>query len=148
MKYLSVQLICMLLLSGFSLCADEKKEKPKTPLQKEMQKMNKAYKALREAFKNPDPAKTADYIQHAQVILMTTEKSMTMVPALISGMPDAEREKALEAYKGILAAQANAVKEMIRAFEDNSFEAAEAAFRKIRAEKGKGHDRYKEKDKK
>lgn len=110
-----------------------------TPLGKQMEEFNDAYKAFR---KEKDPAKGAELAREAQGALV---KSFALEPEMVSKMPDGpEKSKALAAYRGMIAKTLATLCEVESAFLDGKVDQVAELVDALKDQKKTGHDRFME----
>lgn len=118
----------------------EEKEKKETPLGKQMEAMNDAFKAIR---KEADPAKGATLARTAQDALL---KSLVETPKVIADLPEAERAKASANYRTLIGKAFVTFSEIEEAFIAKDLEKVKTLVEGVRELKKEGHDKYMEDD--
>ena len=112
-----------------------------TPLAKEMEKIDEAFKGFR---RETDPAKGAKAAREAQESVL---KSLPLVPALIEKMPAGEaKEKAIAAYRTQMGQLFVVFCEVESAFIAKDIPAVTKLVESVKGAKKKGHDEFMEED--
>lgn len=112
-----------------------------TPLAKQMEAMNDAYKAMR---RETDPQKGAALAREAQEAMV---KAISEVPTLVTDMPDgAEKVKASAEYRKMMGMLISTLADMELAFLDNDMEKVQTIVKKMRESKKEGHDKFMEEE--
>lgn len=130
-------LVATLCLSQPLVGQEDKKE---TPLGKQMEEMNDAFKAIR---KEADPAKGATLARTAQDALL---KSLVETPKVIADLPEAERAKASANYRTLIGKAFVTFSEIEEAFIAKDLEKVKTLVEGVRDLKKQGHDKYMEDD--
>jgi hypothetical protein len=130
-------LVATLCLSQPLVGQEDKKE---TPLGKQMEAMNDAFKAIR---KEADPAKGATLARTAQDALL---KSLVETPKVIADLPEAERAKASANYRTLIGKAFVTFSEIEEAFIAKDLEKVKTLVEGVRDLKKQGHDKYMEDD--
>lgn len=130
-------LVATLCLSQPLVGQEDKKE---TPLGKQMEAMNDAFKAIR---KEADPAKGATLARTAQDALL---KSLVETPKVIADLPEAERAKASANYRTLIGKAFVTFSEIEEAFIAKDLEKVKTLVEGVRELKKQGHDKYMEDD--
>ncbi len=108
-----------------------------TPLAKQMEIMNDAYKAMR---KEEDPAKGAALAKEAQDAMV---KAIVEVPELVKAMPDGpDKAKASAEYRKMMGTLISSLAEMELAFLNKDMEKVKAIVEQMRESKKQGHDKF------
>ena len=108
-----------------------------TPLAKEMEKIDDAYKGFR---KEKDPVKGATAAREAQDTVL---KAIPMVPALIEKMPAGEaKEKAMAGYRLQMGKLFVSLCEVESAFIAKDLERVTTLIDAIKSSKKEGHDHF------
>ena len=115
-----------------------------TPLSKEMDKVNKAVKAVNRALsdaaqKDANLAKIAD----AKAAM---EKALTLEPAMAKDVPAADKEKFLADYKAAMQESLKTLEELRAAIADGKADDAAKAMEKLTKGKKDGHKKFKKED--
>lgn len=109
-----------------------------TPLGKQMDAMNDAYKAMR---RETDPAKGAALAREAQDAMVIAIKE---TPALVKELPEAEQPKAAAEYRKMMGMLISTLAEMELAFLDGDLDKVKEVVDKMRESKKAGHDKFME----
>lgn len=108
-----------------------------TPLGKQMEAMNDAYKAFR---RETDPVKGAAMAREAQVAAI---KSALETPTLIQEMPDGpEKVKAALEYRKMMAKLLTSLCEVEEAFINGKMEDVAKIVESLKGQKKEGHDKF------
>lgn len=112
-----------------------------TPLAKQMEVMNDAYKAMR---REEDPAKGAALAREAQDAMV---KAITETPELVKGMPEGpEKAKASAEYRKMMGSLISTLASMEIAFLDKDLAKVKEIVESMRDVKKEGHDKFMEED--
>jgi soluble cytochrome b562 len=111
-----------------------------TPLEKEMDAMNKAYKALKKSIS--DPAAKEDNLKLIAEIKKTTANSAKLDPKM-AGDQGAKKAEFVENYKKAMDEFAKAVDALEAAVNAGKADDASAAYAKLLELKKDGHKKYK-----
>jgi hypothetical protein len=112
-----------------------------TPLAKQMDAMNDAYKAMR---RETDPAKGAALAKEAQDAMV---KAITETPELVKAMPDGpDKAKASAEYRKMMGSLISTLASMELAFLDNDMAKVKEIVESMRDMKKKGHDKFMEEE--
>lgn len=111
-----------------------------TPLEKEMDAMNKAYKALKKSIS--DPAAKADNLKLIAEIKKTTENSTKLDPKKAAD-EGANKAAFIENYKKAMGEFSKAVDALEAAVNAGKADEAKAAYDKLLELKKEGHKQYK-----
>jgi len=130
-------LVATLCLSQPMVGQEDKKE---TPLGKQMEAMNDAYKAIK---KETDPAKGAALARTAQDALV---KSLVETPKIVAELPEADRAKATANYRTMIAKAFVSFSEIEEAFLAKDLEKVKTLVEGLREMKKEGHDKYMDDD--
>ncbi len=110
-----------------------------TPLAKQMDAMNDAYKAMR---RETDPAKGAALAREAQDAMV---KAITETPDLVTAMPDGpEKAKASAEYRKMMGSLISTLADMELAFLDGDMDKVKEVVDTMRESKKEGHDKFME----
>ncbi len=110
-----------------------------TPLAKQMDAMNDAYKAMR---RETDPAKGAALAREAQDAMIIAIKE---IPTLVTDMPDGdEKAKASAEYRKMMGQLIATLADMELAFLDNDMDQVKEVVDAMRSSKKEGHDKFME----
>jgi soluble cytochrome b562 len=110
-----------------------------TPLAKQMEAMNDAYKAMR---REEDPAKGAALAREAQDAMV---KAITEIPELVKGMPDGpEKAKASAEFRKMMGSLISTLASMELAFLDKDLDKVKEIVDAMRELKKEGHDKFME----
>lgn len=119
----------------------QEKDKKETPLGKQMEAMNDAFKAIR---KEADPAKGATLAREAQEALL---KCLGEVPELVGKGAEADKPKAVANYRTMIGKAFVTFSEIEEAFIAKDLEKVKTLVEGVRELKKEGHDKYMEDDK-
>ncbi len=112
-----------------------------TPLAKQMDAMNDAYKAMR---RETDPAKGAELAREAQDAMV---KAITESPALVKEMPEgADKAKASAEYRKMMGMLIATLADMELAFLEGNMDKVKEIVEKMRESKKEGHDKFMEEE--
>jgi len=112
-----------------------------TPLAKQMEAMNDAYKAMR---RETDPAKGAALAREAQDAMV---KAIVEIPTLVTDMPDGpEKAKASAEYRKMMGMLIATLGDMELAFLEGNMDKVKEVVDKMRESKKAGHDKFMEED--
>jgi hypothetical protein len=112
-----------------------------TPLAKQMDVMNDAYKAMR---RETDPAKGAASARTAQDAMI---KSIVELPEMVKGMPEGpEKAKASASYRKMMGNLIATLADMELAFLNNDMVKVKEIVESMRDLKKEGHDKFMEED--
>ena len=112
-----------------------------TPLAKEMDTMNSAYKAMR---REEDPAKGAELAREAQNAMF---KAIVEIPELVKAMPDGpDKAKASAEFRKMMGSLISTLASMELAFLDGDLEKVKEIVGTMRESKKGGHDKFMEDD--
>ncbi len=109
-----------------------------TPLAKQMEAMNDAYKAMR---RETDPAKGAALAREAQDAMLLAIKE---TPDLVKAMPEVEQPKASAEYRKMMGSLIATLADMEIAFLDGDMEKVKEIVSAMRESKKEGHDKFME----
>lgn len=110
-----------------------------TPLAKQMEIMNDAYKAMR---REEDPAKGAALAREAQDAMV---KAIVELPEMVKAMPEgADKAKASAEYRKMMGALISTLADMELAFLNNEPDKVKAIVEQLRDSKKQGHDKFME----
>ena len=133
MKYRLILMACAALVAAPVLKADD------TPLGKQMEAMNDAYKAFR---KETDPAKGAVLAREAQAAVA---KGLTENPEMVAKMPEgADKAKASAAYRKMMGQLYVVLCEVEEAFLSGNLEEVAKLVETMKDMKKTGHDKFME----
>lgn len=112
-----------------------------TPLAKQMEIMNDAYKAMR---KEEDPAKGAALAKEAQDAMV---KAIVELPEMVKAMPEGpDKAKASAEYRKMMGTLISTLAEMELAFHNKDLEKVKAIVEQMRDAKKQGHDKFMEEE--
>ena len=112
-----------------------------TPLGKQMEAMNDAYKAMR---RETDPAKGAALAREAQDAIV---KGIVELPALVKDMPDGpEKAKASAEYRKMMGSLISTLADLELAFLSNDTAKVKEIVEAMRDMKKTGHDKFMEEE--
>lgn len=112
-----------------------------TPLAKEMDTMNSAYKAMR---REKDSAKGAELAREAQNAMF---KAIVEVPELVKAMPDGpDKAKASAEFRKMMGSLISTLASMELAFLDGDLAKVKELVGTLRESKKGGHDKFMEDD--
>ena len=130
-----IPLCAALVCPTFTAMADD------TPLAKQMEKMDDAYKAFRKA---EDPVEGAAKAREAQAQVV---KGLTELPAMLAKMPEgAARAKASASYRQMMGQLYVKFCEVELAFLDNKMDRVQTLVSEIKELKKKGHNEFMEEE--
>lgn len=110
-----------------------------TPLGKQMESFNDAYKAFR---RETDPVKGAAQAREAQAAVI---KSLSEMPAMLAKMPDSPaKSKATVEYRKMMAKVFVALCEVEEAFLEGKIEKVAGIVESLKEMKKAGHDKFME----
>ncbi len=115
-----------------------------TPLGKEMDKLNKAIKAVNRAI--ADPAQKDANLAKLADAKASMEKALTLEPAMAKDVPAADKEKFLTDYKASMQEQLKTLEELRAAIADGKADDATKAMEKLVKGKKDGHKKFKKED--
>ena len=108
-----------------------------TPLGKQMDAMNDAYKAMR---RETDPAKGAALAREAQDAMV---KGIVELPAMVKDMPEgSDKAKASAEYRKMMGSLISTLADMELAFLNNDTAKVKEIVEAMRDMKKKGHDKF------
>jgi soluble cytochrome b562 len=112
-----------------------------TPLAKQMEIMNDAYKAMR---KEEDPAKGAALAKEAQDAMV---KAIVEIPEMVKAMPDGpDKAKASAEYRKMMGTLISTLADMELAFLNKDLEKVKTIVEQMRDSKKQGHDKFMKED--
>lgn len=112
-----------------------------SPLAKQMEIMNDAYKAMR---REEDPAKGAAFAKEAQDAMV---KGIVELPEMVKAMPDGpDKAKASAEYRKMMGALIATLADMELAFLNKDMEKVKAIVEQMRDVKKQGHDKFMEEE--
>lgn len=112
-----------------------------TPLAKQMEAMNDAYKAMR---RETDPAKGAALAREAQDAMV---KGIVELPEMVKGMPEGpDKAKASAEYRKMMGNLIATLADMELAFLNNDMAKVKEIVESMRDIKKQGHDKFMEED--
>ena len=112
-----------------------------TPLAKQMEAMNDAYKAMR---REEDPAKGAALAREAQDAMV---KAIVETPELVKAMPDGpEKVKASAEYRKMMGSLISTLASLEIAFLDKDMAKVKEIIESMRDVKKQGHDKFMEEE--
>ena len=109
-----------------------------TPLGKQMDTMNDAYKAMR---RETDPAKGAALAREAQDAMV---KAITETPELVKALPEAEQAKASAEFRKSMGLLIATLADMELAFLDGDMDKVKEVVTKMRESKKEAHNKFME----
>jgi soluble cytochrome b562 len=110
-----------------------------TPLAKEMEAMNDAYKAMR---RETDPAKGAELARQAQDAMI---KAIVELPSMVKAMPDGpDKAKASASYRKMMGGLIATLADMELAFLNGDLDKVKEIVTAMRDIKKDGHDKFME----
>jgi hypothetical protein len=110
-----------------------------SPLAKQMDVMNDAYKAMR---RETDPAKGAELARTAQDAMV---KGIVELPEMVKAMPDGpDKAKASASYRKMMAGLIGTLADMELAFLNNDMAKVKEIVESMRDIKKEGHDKFME----
>ena len=132
--------LLILILLGTCLFAAEED----TPLAQSMQELNRSYKALSRALREPDSARQSEYLELIQRMQLAALAGKVETPVRIAKLPEAERATALAAYRTDMAVTLQAMLELEKQVIANDYAAATQSLATLKEQKSDGHDKYQE----
>ena len=112
-----------------------------TPLAKQMEVMNDAYKAMR---REEDPAKGAALAKEAQDAMV---KAIVELPEMVKAMPEGpDKAKASAEYRKMMGTLISTFAEMELAFLNKDLEKVKTIVEQLREAKKQGHDKFMEEE--
>jgi len=112
-----------------------------TPLAKQMDAMNDAYKAMR---RETDPAKGAELARTAQDAMV---KAIVELPEMVKGMPEGpDKAKASASYRKMMGNLIATLADMELAFLNNDMAKVKEIVESMRDLKKEGHDKFMDED--
>jgi soluble cytochrome b562 len=112
-----------------------------TPLAKQMEILNDAYKAIK---KEEDPAKGAALAKEAQDAMV---KAIVELPEMVKAMPDGpDKAKASAEYRKMMGTLISSLAEMELAFHNKDLEKVKTIVEQLRESKKQGHDKFMDED--
>ncbi len=128
-----------LILLGCAACLMLPVSADDTPLAKQMEEFNDAYKAMR---RETDPQKGAALAREAQ---QSVAKTLGEIPDMLTKMPDGpDKAKAAAEYRKMIGQVYVALCEIEQAFLDGKTEAATEIITSLKDLKKSGHDKFME----
>ena len=136
MKHILLPALCIATLSLCTIASADD-----TPLAKQMEEMDDAYKAFR---KTEDPAQGAALARDAQTALV---KGLTEIPAMLAKMPEGPaRAKAAASYRHMMGQLYVKLCEVEKAFLDNQTDRIAGLVEEIKELTKKGHNEFMEEE--
>jgi soluble cytochrome b562 len=112
-----------------------------TPLAKQMEILNDAYKAIK---REEDPAKGAALAKEAQDAMV---KAIVELPEMVKAMPDGpDKAKASAEYRKMMGTLISSLAEMELAFHNKDLEKVKTIVEQLRESKKQGHDKFMDED--
>lgn len=112
-----------------------------TPLAKQMEAMNDAYKAMR---REEDPAKGAALAREAQDAMV---KAIVELPEMVKAMPEGpDKAKASAEFRKMMGSLISTLADMELAFLNNDMEKVKKIVQDMRESKKQGHDKFMEEE--
>ncbi len=131
----------MLLATACLIPTPVRAEEEETPLAKQMESVDDAYKAFR---RETDPAKGAKAAREAQESVL---KAIPLVPAMLEKMPAGEaKEKALVSYRAQMGKLFVSLCEVEAAFVAKDLPAVAKLVDSLKGQKKEGHDTFMEEE--
>ena len=113
-----------------------------TPLAKQMEIMNDAYKAMRKD--DIDPAKGATLAREAQDAMV---KAIAEIPELVKAMPDGpDKAKASAGYRKMMGTLISTLADMELAFLNKDLAKVKTIVEQMKESKKQGHDKFMKED--
>ena len=137
MKILTLLLVCSLMLSAFSLRADDD-----TPLEKQMQIMARSMKQL--SLQVVDSTKQQESITLLETLKKAASDSQQLEPRKTSSIPQAEQEKFMTAYKAQMDKLSEAFNQIEEALKAGKYDQAKALLATVGSIKKEGHSKFKQ----
>jgi soluble cytochrome b562 len=132
------------LLAAFALAVPAIFAEEDTPLAKEMDKLNKALKAINRNIADAS-AKDANLAKLAEA-KAANQAALKYEPAKTKDVPAAEKAKFLSGYKAAMEEVAKNMDALKAAIEGGKTDEAKALLDKLNTEKKEGHKKYKAED--
>jgi soluble cytochrome b562 len=137
MKIRTLLLACSLILSTFSLRADDD-----TPLEKQMQIMARSMKQL--SLQLADSTKQQESIMLLETLKQAASDSKGLDPRKTASIPHADREKFLTAYKAQMDKLSEAFNQIEEALKAGKYDQAKAQLATVGSIKKEGHSKFKQ----
>jgi len=137
MKIRTLLLACSLILSTFSLCADDD-----TPLEKQMQIMARSMKQLSQQI--TDSTKQQESIMLLETLKKVASDSKGLDPRKTASIPQADREKFLTAYKAQMDKLSEAFNQIEEALKAGKYDQAKVHLATVGSIKKEGHSKFKQ----
>ncbi len=128
-------------MAGLMLVPARAAENEETPLGKQMEATNDAYKAFR---RETDPVKGATQAREAQLSVL---KAATEVPEMLKAMPDGpDKAKALVSYRKMMGKLYITLCEVEEAFLNGKIDEVAKLVESLKEQKKAGHDKFMEEE--
>jgi len=137
MKIRTLLLACSLILSTFSLRADDD-----TPLEKQMQIMARSMKQLSQQI--TDSTKQQESIMLLETLKKAASDSKGLDPRKTASIPQADREKFLTAYKAQMDKLSEAFNQIEEALKAGKYDQAKVQLATVGSIKKEGHSKFKQ----
>ena len=137
MKIRTLLLACSLILSTFSLRADDD-----TPLEKQMQIMARSMKQLSQQI--TDSTKQQESIMLLETLKKAASDSKGLDPRKTASIPLADREKFLTAYKAQMDKLSEAFNQIEEALKAGKYDQAKVHLATVGSIKKEGHSKFKQ----
>jgi hypothetical protein len=135
------QLFLLSCMAGLMLVPARAAENEETPLGKQMEATNDAYKAFR---RETDPVKGATQAREAQLSVL---KAATEVPEMLKAMPDGpDKAKALVSYRKMMGKLYITLCEVEEAFLNGKIDEVAKLVESLKEQKKAGHDKFMEEE--
>ena len=137
MKIRTLLLACSLILSTFSLRADDD-----TPLEKQMQIMARSMKQLSQQI--TDSTKQQESIMLLETLKKAASDSKGLDPRKTASIPQADRGKFLTAYKAQMDKLSEAFNQIEEALKAGKYDQAKVQLATVGSIKKEGHSKFKQ----
>lgn len=119
-----------------------------SPLEKSMEKMEDAKKALFPAMKQPVPADKDKYVALAKTLKTEAEKSRDLDPEIVAKLPAGQKDKIVADYRKDMDGFIKTSQALVEALEKEQWTEAQALVAKLKEEEKAGHKAYRKKKEK
>lgn len=137
---LSSPVLTSALVAGGHAAEDEK---PDTELASTMKELNGAFRDLRRALRDPDPAMTETYVGYVRSMRKAGKHAKTLSPARFAELPEAEVPERLEAYGKDMDGFLKRLDALEKALQAADWSAADAVVDSLRSHQSDSHKKYK-----
>ncbi len=115
-----------------------------TPLEDEMDAMNKAWRKVRRAV--ADPSKNEATIELVMSMIKHAEASVELTPMRIEEIPEGQKDKWLKGYQKAMKENVKLLEQLAAALKKDNNDKASALVAKINDARKQGHKKYKPQD--